>query len=379
MRRLLLFPITLIALVMLVPAVTNAQVVYGDPAQGSVRFVYQSWTVDDDISGEEFDLSQWYFPVYAFIPIYDNTEIHFSTATAGSSTDSAGSDISLAGMNDTRLSVLHSLYEDRILLGMGLNLPTGKTKLDQEENIVGNLLTADFLSLPAKRYGEGFGLYMEAAYAERISNVSFGGGIGYQLNASYSPVEDIESYNPGNRFVIAVNGMLEHQYGTVYSYIRYNSFGVATQDDVDVYKMGAITEFSVGSHILYQSFKMHGGVRVLLRSPDEHLVDGSLVEFDENNNGSEFRFFSDFGYELRNIGLASILLDYKLVSANGFDESSEFFDGKATLFGIGAAFERDLSERFTAEAQIKSYSGSADDGNVDLSGLEIGLMLRVTL
>jgi len=379
MKRLILITLAAFVLVLSSSTPSDAQVVYGDPMQGSAQFIYQSWTVDDDISGEKFDLSQWYLPVYAFIPVYENTEIHFSTATAGSSTDSAGSDVSLAGMNDTRLSVLHSLYEDKVLLGAGLNLPTGKTKLDQDETIVGNLLSADFLSLPAKRYGEGFGLYIEAAYAEKISNLSFGGGIGYLLNASYSPVEDIDSYDPGNRFVIAVNGALDHQYGNVYSYIRYNSYGVATQDDIDVYKMGAIAEFSLGSNVIYQKFRLHGGIRVLLRSPDEHLVDGELVEFEENNNGSEFRFFSDLGYNLQNIGLASILLDYKMVSANGFDESSEYYDGKATLFGIGAAFERAFSEQFTAGVQIKSHSGSANDGNVDLSGLEIGLMLRVIL
>ncbi len=379
MKILLLTQIALVVFSLLAVNPAQAQIVYGDPVHGSARFIFQSWTIDNDLSGEEFDLSQWYFPVYAFVPVYENTEIHFSTATAGSNTDSTGSDISLTGMNDTRLSVLRSLYEDKVLIGAGLNLPTGKTTLDQDETTLGNLLTSDFLSIPAKRYGEGFGIYFEGAFAEKISIYSFGLGFGYLLNSSYSPVDDVDSYNPGNRFVVAANGAIGHEYGNVYSYIRYNHFGVAVQDDVDIYRMGAITEISIGSNVLYQAFRLHGGIRVLLRAPDERLVEGDLVEFEENNNGSEFRFFSDFGYDLRGIGVVSILLDYKLVSANSFDEQPEFYEGKATLFGIGASFERVLSEHAAVEGRVKSYSGSADDGNVDLSGLELGLMLRLSL
>jgi hypothetical protein len=379
MRNLIL--LSLVSLTVAVGSFSSAdaQVVYGDPFQASARFIYQSWTVDDDISGNKFDLSQWYFPVFALVPIYDNTEIHLSTATAGSSTDSTGNDISLTGLNDTRLSVLHSVYNDRLLLGMGLNLPTGKTRLDQNETVIGELLTADFLSLPAKRYGEGFGVYLEGAYAEKISNITLGGGLGYLLNSSYSPSEDVDSYDPGNRFVIAVNGSVDHQYGDVYAYVRYNYFGIATQDGVDVYKIGPIAEISLGSNVLYQNFRLHGGFRVLLRGADERLVEGNLVKFEENNNGSEFRFFSDLGYNLRNIGLASILLDYKHVSANGLSESSDLYEGKASLFGIGAAFERVLTENFIAGAQFKSYSGSANDGDVSLSGLELGVTLRLIL
>ncbi|MFH1891987.1 MAG: hypothetical protein ABIK83_04815 [Candidatus Zixiibacteriota bacterium] len=374
-RRILL----LVVAIVLVAGDANAQIVFGSPPVARARIVYQSWTVDNDITGDKFDVSQWYFPVYGFVPIAEDWEIHVSSATAGTQSDSSGSDVSINGLNDTRISVLHSLFDDRLLLGAGLNIPTGKATLELDQSGLGQVLTTDFLNFPAKNYGEGFGLYLESAYARQTGKLTLGVGAGYLLSSSYSPIRGSDSYDPGDKFVAGGNLGVSHDFGNAYAYLRYSSFGNSTQDGIDVYKIGSITEVAFGTTFIYEQFESDAGVRLLFRQADSRTVSGELLEFEHKNYGNDLRIFTALGYRLRKAGKASVLIDYKSISANGFESGDDEYAGKANIFGFGAGFEKSVTDEVDLSASFKSFSGSADDGNLDLSGLEIGLAVRVSL
>ncbi|HDS01735.1 MAG TPA: hypothetical protein ENO07_06915, partial [candidate division Zixibacteria bacterium] len=139
----------------------EGQIVFGQPPSGEMKFIYQSWTIADS-ADNEISLNQWVLPLYGFVPVRDNVEIIFTSSTAGSNREfNDGSDASLTGLNDTRLAVYGSFFEDRVVLGAGINLPTGKKSLDNDEIGVVNLLTESFLNFPIKNYGEGFGATLE--------------------------------------------------------------------------------------------------------------------------------------------------------------------------------------------------------------------------
>ncbi len=355
-----------------------AQINYGDPPSISSRLVYQTWSVKST-SGTDYNLDQWYFPVYGYLPIEEDWEVRVTTASAGSRSDSSGNQVSITGLNDTRISALHSLLDKSLLIGIGLNIPTGKTKLDPEQLPLGRLLTADFFDLPAKRYGEGLGLYLEGAFAHQFAKSLAGIAMGYLLSTSYSPVTDVDDYNAGNRFTISGNLMRSHSYGRAYLYIRYNIYATSKQNGFDVHKTGAITEMAVGTSLAIDEFEGSGGLRLLLRQADSRLVDGVLRQFEQNNYGSDLRFFSSLGYRMEDIGKASILIDYKKVASNGFSQGNDEYVGESNLFSVGIQFERAVNTRFLLGASIKAHSGSGDDGNLDLSGYEVSLIARASL
>jgi hypothetical protein len=357
-----------------------SQVNYGEPPSISSRLVYQTWSVKST-SGAEYDLVQWYFPVYGYLPIAENWEIHVTTASAGTDSVSSVNEVSITGFRDTRISALHSLFDKSLLVGIGLNLPTGKTKLDPEQTALGRLLTAEFLDLPSKRYGEGFGVYFEGAFARRVYGFLTGAAIGYLVSTSYSPVSDIDDYNAGNKLTISGNLMRNHSYGRAYVYIRHSIYGTSAQNGFDVHKTGSITELAGGSSVEIDKFEANGGLRLLLRRADSRLVSNALGlrEFEQNNYGSDFRFFSSLGYRMEDIGKASILIDYKKVAANGFEPGDEEYLGESSLYGIGVQFERVIGGRYMLGASVKAHSGSADDDNLDLSGYEVSLMARAAL
>jgi hypothetical protein len=354
------------------------QIVFGTPPAASARFVYQSWSIEDDITGDKLDLTQWYFPVYGFIPIAEHWEIRVSSASAGTNSDSSGTDVSITGLNDTRISVLRSLLDNKFLLGAGLNLPTGKATLEPDQSGLSQLLTSDFLNVPTKIYGEGFGLYLEAGYSEQVGRFLLGIGAGYLISSSYSPAEDIDDYNPGSRFRVAGNAVYRHGHGMVHSYLRHTAYGTATQDDIEVYKIGGITELFVGTITNYEQFEINAGMRMLFRQADSRLVSGGLAEYDHDNYGDDLRLYTSLGYILQDIGIPFLLVDYKKVNANGFRSSDEEYIGKSNLFGIGAGFEKSVTEQLDLAASIKTYTGSADDGDLSLSGFEFAFSARAT-
>ncbi len=355
-----------------------AQVVFGDPPAASARFVYQSWTIEDDLTGDDRKLSQWYFPVYGFIPVSERWEIHISSASAGTQSDSSGNDVSITGLNDTRISVLRSLLNNRVLVGAGLNLPTGKAALDPDQSGLRQLLTADFLNVPSKIYGEGFGLFVEAAYSRQIDKLMFGVGAGFLLNSSYSPLDGVDGYNPGNRLIVAANAAYRHRLGTAYSYLRRTEFAVSSQGGTDVYKVGAITEFLLGTTINKEQFEIDAGLRIIFRQADSRLVAGGLTEYEHNNYGNDLRFYSNLGYRMEGIGKPLMLIDYKRVGANGFGSGDDEYAGKSNLFGIGAGFEKSVTDRLDVSITSTAYLGSADDSRLDLTGIELALSGRMT-
>jgi hypothetical protein len=232
--------------------------------------------------------------------------------------------------------------------------------------------------MPTKIYGEGFGLYFEAGYSRQVGEFLLGIGAGYLLNSSYSPVEDVESYNPGSRLTIAGNAVYGYSHGTAYSYLRHTAYGAATQDDIEVYKIGGITELFVGTVTNYEQFEIDAGVRILFRQTDSRLVSGGLKKYDHGNHGNDLRFYSSFGYILQDVGKPFLLLDYKKVNANGFQSGDDEYIGKSNLFGIGAGFEKSVTEQVDLAASIRSYTGSADDGDLSLSGFEFAFSARAT-
>jgi hypothetical protein len=355
----------------------SGQVVFGQPPSADARFVFQSWTIENDITGDKRDLSQWYFPVYGFVPVAEHWEVHISSASAGTQTDSAGNDVSITGLNDTRIAVLRSLMDNRLLVGFGLNLPTGKSTLDREQSGLGQLLTSDFLNLPSKIYGEGLGVYLESAYSRQLERLTLGIGAGYLINSSYSPEEEVDDYNPGNRFTIAGTALYSYGLGTAYLFLRHNAYAASTQGDREVYKVGGITEFALGTALDYEQFEIEAGMRMLFRGTDSRLESGELAEYEQNNYGSDLRFFSSLGYNLEGIGTPVLLIDYKRVGANGFDVADDEHVGKANLFGIGVGFERSVTEQVDLSGNLKTLTGSAEDGNLDLSGFEIALAAGV--
>ena len=59
------------------------------------------------------------------------------------------------------------------------------------------------------------------------------------------------------------------------------------------------------------------------------------------------------------------MIDLRLIAANEYELES------ANVLGIGSDFGRNFTETINLTVGLKYYSGSADGGNIDLSGYQL--------
>jgi hypothetical protein len=356
----------------------EGQVVFGQPPTGEMKFIYQSWTLTYD-DGDEIKLSQWVVPINVYVPISDNWEVMLSSSTAGSSLDLAdGSESSLSGLNDTRFSVYRSFLDDRVLLGVGLNLPTGKKALDNDEVGITNLLTESFLNMPVKNYGEGFGLHLEGGYAHKVDIYSFGAGAGYTIKGSYEPLNGSTDYKPGNHLRLGGFASVAKDRFTGSFSLIYNAFGEDKLDGEPLFKDGSMVDIRLIGGYANESIATSLGLRGILRGKDKRITSDVLETEAEKSHGTETRVFGRISYALNEKYVIRALVDYKGVAANGYDEGHVRYFGSSNYFGIGFGGSGLFGEILRGFAEFEYFSGSADDGDIDLSGWEIALGLGAT-
>jgi hypothetical protein len=354
----------------------SGQIIFGQPPSAQAGIIYQSWTITDNADSES-TLTQWVIPITAYIPLAENWEMMLSSSTAGTDLESPQSaDNNLSGLNDTRVIVYHALMNDKLMLGLGLNLPTGKKALDEDEIGVANLLTESFLSMPVKNYGEGIGLNLECGYADQYDIYTYGGGVGYTYKGSYEPLSGADNYKPGDHFRLGVFGAVKRNEIFARLGLRYNIYGMDKLDDEDVFKDGDMfeTRFVVG--YTTQQAITSLGMKYILRSKHDRLIAGDLQTEPEKSHGNELLIYGQTAFRLTEVFTLRAMVEYTSIAANGYEDEDERFFGSSNYFGIGAGGSAELTDIFSVIAEFKYLSGVADDDRLDLSGYEVASGIR---
>ena len=356
----------------------EGQIVFGQPPAGDLKLIYQSWTIEDS-AGAQTKLTQWVIPILAYIPVYDNWEVIFSSSTAGSSVDiDNGSDSDLSGLNDTRISVYTSFWDDHLMLGMGLNLPTGKKALNSEEVSITNWLTESFLNFPVKNYGEGLGINFEAGYARTVDIYSFGFGAGYIFKTAYEPLDGTDDYKPGNQLRLGGFGSFNNDQLLGSMSMVYYLFSDDELDGDPVFRDGGMLDLKLQFGYVHSNVVTVLGFREIIRAKDKRIEDNQLVTEEEKSHGAESRVYLQSELTLNERLALKGLINYKHVAANGYDDSSLRSLGASNYLGLGLGAETGLTDIFKGYGQFEYYTGSADDGDYDLSGWQIVVGMGAT-
>ncbi len=351
----------------------EGQIVFGQPPAGDAKFVLQSWTITDTADAET-SLTQWVIPIAAFVPVRDNMEVIVTSSTASSSQDIEGGESnSLNGLNDTRVALYGSLFEDRFMWGVGLNLPTGKKALNNEEIGIVNILTEEFLNYPIKNYGEGFGLNIEGGYARSFDIYTVGIGAGYIFKTSYEPLDGVEDYKPGN--ILRTGGYASFKSEGYRGNIAA-VFHLFSDDELDgepVFRDGNIIDLRLELALLENPASASIGFRQLIRGKEKRIIGGEFMTEPEKSRGDESRVSGRAGYAVNENMTIRLLLDYKRVAANGYDDEHVRSFGSSNYFGIGFGGSAILSEVLHGFGEFEYFSGNADDSALDLSGWQIAI------
>ena len=346
----------------------NAQIVYGQPASGTAGFVYTSFSLEQDSS--KTDITQAGFPLRGFIPLQDNMEASFYVVASSNSMDEAEDNYSLSGLGNLRLQVSRSFKEDQFLVTIGTNLPTGKTGLNQtDETPVLQMLASDFLNFSQRSFGEGFGFSLLVGAAQMVGELRVGGGISYHYIGKYDPYEGFEGYDPGD--MINMNAGADWVNGptTVSGNIVVSFYGKDKRDDSLLFKESSQIGLGVGVNHVLERFHANGYLNYIVRGRNTRFTP---EETELKIYGNELALSGNLTWLASN-GWSygpSVLL--RAIAANEDDF------GSSTIFGFGGAVGRKLGDLGAVELGMKYFTGSADGGDIDISGLQISTGVRIT-
>ena len=154
---------------------------------------YQRFIFEDDAHVEEIS-----FPIYAEVPLGSATSVSLRTSPAtvrGRGVESIG------GLSDAQLSLSHfaEIAGGSVVVSLGMNLPSGKRTLTQEEFETTVLLSRNIYDFRTPAFGQGFNVSPGLTWAIPLSeNVVVGVGAAYQYKGAFEPIENMEAdYQPG--------------------------------------------------------------------------------------------------------------------------------------------------------------------------------------
>jgi hypothetical protein len=328
---------------------------FRDAVLGSGAY-YQTWSHD-----EKADVSELSIPLIVIWPVSKKLSLD---AVSGSGFASLADDGgSLNGLIDTKVRASYILGDERALLTLGVNTPTGKTGLTGEQRAVSSSLAQGALNFRTANFGQGLDINVGLAVAGKVGELVVGAGAGYLLKGEFTPRDQGVEYKPGSELSLTVG--LDRKV--------MDGDGVLTLDAVytlygDDEQEGEAT-FTSGNKLVLQgmgSFKM-GGMNLRahfterLRGNSTRYVNGLASAF---GNGNQL----ETGLQVMSGGRGKVELrvqaDLKAYSANDFGK------GKASLFSAGPGLRLRLGPGRSIDINVKYGTGKLDDESV--SGIEAG-------
>jgi hypothetical protein len=196
----------------------------------------------------EKSVTQLSLPIAFILPITDKLNVDVSTSWADSRVKTAGVESSkISGLTDTQLRMNYTVGENRAVLTLGVNAPTGMYKVPDKQQEAAGQIGSQFLLYPVSSMGSGAALTGGVAFAWTVGewNVGFGGSYRYSSPFdAYQVQTNVLRFEPGSESRIRVG--LERSIGDARITLA-GTYSAFSADKVDS------TSFATGARMLGQA------------------------------------------------------------------------------------------------------------------------------
>lgn len=350
------------------PPCARAQIVFGQEGYFSASLIYAGWSVKDS---EETKLEEWVSVVRVFWPVADNLEVSlFTTGAIADLTKSASAGKRLSGLNDTRIQGAYSFAEDTFLLTVGLNFPTGKNALNEDELEISRVLADNSLRFPVRTYGEGLDVSAGLATAQKLGKYIFGLGGGYLLKGEYLPLESTpHKYKPGDELTLCLGLDLTGErtllrLDGIYTHFMKDSYG-----GEEVFQKGEMYE--IEARWVYEGERANSsaGVKTILRGKDRLANEDGCYREEHNSHRNEYRGDLNLGIGLSRSSMMRVLFEIRALDANQYPELDPLLEDESIYYGGGAGFCLGIGKRTSLDLAGKYLVGKAGGDTKDLTGI----------
>jgi hypothetical protein len=166
------------------------EAVVSQTASVSLLPVYQRWTSGGTELFSETSIA---------LSLYQPISRQASFGVHGSFASASGNTPTLRGFNDVQLTASYYLEPADLIFGLGLNLPTGKSKLSLDEFSTSYLVSNTAFRAPVPQFGAGLNVSPSATWAFSFSDDVVGGlGALYQYRGKFVPIAGVGDFDPGD-------------------------------------------------------------------------------------------------------------------------------------------------------------------------------------
>ncbi|MBI4683525.1 MAG: hypothetical protein HY757_10570 [Nitrospirae bacterium] len=319
--------------------------------QVQTGFHYDWW---DDTKDNE--ASQSYIPLrieaeqdkmsFSILTGYANTHVNFTGQ--GSKT--------LSNMLDTKLNFRYGISDKLpldVVLGIGFNLPTGKTNFEQDELVL--IMDSDLISI--NKFGEGYNVNPTISVAKEWGDLAAGFGLGYLWRGEYDFSKSLQDYNPGDIFNTSIE--LDYYFNENWQtriFSHYAWFDKDKVDGEDFFQEGGYCLLGVGVNYRQVKWDAAAGIRSIFRNKSRFQdTSGGIFTEDRNNHGNEWQGDLAFRYFVDGRTTLKSSLQALLVDKNDYPEGSSNFVGRREKYSLTLGASRVLSANLEGEISVKGF------------------------
>ena len=309
------------------------------------------WDSDTDDRG-----SQTYVPV-TIDGVQGDFSMRVLTAFVGTRVDpDEDSKASLSTVVDTKLNFSYAIIEKvpvDILLGLDVNLPTGKTDLDEKERRT--LLDPDLVAI--SRYGEGFNVNPTITMAKQEERWGVGLGIGYLLRGEYDFSDTAQDYDPGEIFNLSAEGfyvLTDHWQGRLFGEMAF--YDTDELRGQDYYREGDFILAGAGVDYFRNKWEAAFVVQGIFRGKCEFQADNlQLATEDRAGYGDEYLADLTVRYLLSPERTLSSRLYYLNVMENDYEEDDPSFIDDKQKVSLKVSLQQQFDETFSGRIGVEGY------------------------
>jgi hypothetical protein len=296
----------------------------------------------------------------------------WSTLSNNSFEGVTGDDISISSLNDTRASGTYYFADRNFSASMSINLPTGKTELEDDEFPILVGLTDNSKRFTVRRLGQGLNVGGELLARPQVEEWRLLAGAGYLYRGGYRVLASSDAdYKFGNEIYGRVGVERDPLPVGFEAGLELRTYGKDEFDGDEVYQSGS-TIGATASLRYREEWSGAVGVRLLMRSKARiaSATNGALNEEAYKSGRDELQFFGAASTPVAEKAQLLGRFEYKNVSANEYDETDPLFRSSANYLGLSARGAYQFSLFVSGSILAGYYFGTVGDDN-DLTGINI--------
>lgn len=371
MKRFVVF-IVMISFMILVLSMGIIRISSATDIKVRTGFTFDWWKSNADTGLEAIEGSQFYIPIrigtqhkefsFDILIGYINTNVDLSD----------GGSKSLSSILDTKVNCAYEISGKLpldVLLGLDLNLPTGRTDLTTDDLF----LVVDPELVSITKFGEGFNLNPTLSLAGEWGDWTAGIGLGYDWRGEYDYSSQIQDYDPGD----IINFITESSYDFCLNWQGrfFTEFARFTKDkigDEDWYQEGNFLLLGLGLNYYQAQWDTDFTLRSIIRGKSKWIQEGAVSIIsteDKNSHGDEW--IADFAlrYSLNDRIRFNSSFEFLWADENDYPSDSPIFIGKKQKLSLGVGTIALFASYLEGELKIKGFYLNGEDR--DYRGISI--------